>query len=192
MNEEDLFLGLQVAALEDNTALPPNTNLEILMGSWSRQAGFPIVTASRDYNSTGNVTFSQRRFMSEPSAMPDNSIFWVPLFVGLPSDPSNEIGNRPTLWISNSEESLQISELTNVDWLIVNKLSSGLYRVLYDRQNYQLISNALIDDYLQFSTADRTALIDDLYIFAENELVTYDVFFDLIQYMQTEQYYEVW
>lgn len=190
MSEEDLFLGMAIATFEDSVVLP--ANVQTLMSSWTRQSGFPIVTVTRNYNASTDVTFNQRRFMSEPTAAPDSSLFWVPLFFGLPSDPSNEIGNRSILWISNREESHQISELTNADWLIVNKLSSGFYRVLYDRENYRLIANALNEDILRFSVPDRASLIDDLYTFAENDLVAYDVVFEHIQYMKTEHFYEVW
>lgn len=190
MSEEDLFLGIQIATFEDSVILP--ATVQTLMRSWTRQSGFPIVTVTRDYNVSTNVTFSQRRFMSEPTATPDSSLFWVPIFFGLPSDPSHELGNRSILWISNREESHQISELTNADWLIVNKLSSGFYRVLYDRQNYRLIANALNEDIERFEVTDRASIIDDLYNFAENDLVAYDAFFEYIQYMQTEHYYEAW
>lgn len=188
MSEEDLFVGLETATSEDGLVLP--ATVQTLMSSWTRQSGYPIVTVTRDYNISGNVTFSQRRFMSEPTPTPDNSVFWVPLFLGLPSDVRDEIGRIH--WISNSEENHQISELTNTDWLIVNKLSSGFYRVLYDRQNYNLLLNALVEDIEIFFVLDRASLIDDLYVFAENDVVGYDVFFDHIQYMRTEHYYEPW
>ncbi|KAG4068501.1 hypothetical protein HA402_004842 [Bradysia odoriphaga] len=191
-DEDDLFDGLQRAVIEDNTILPPNTNTQILMSSWTRQTGFPIVQATRDYNTTSNVTFTQRRFMSQPTSTPDNSVYWVPIFVGLPSDASNASLSHPILWLSNASQSLEISELASDDWLVVNKLSSGYYRVLYDRQNYRLITNALIENIHVLSTVDKASLIDDLYTFCENDLVTYDVFFDLLRYMQAEYFYEPW
>lgn len=212
LDEDDLFDGLQRAVIEDNTILPPDTNTQILMSSWTRQTGmthstclfyiseiplivrigFPIVQVTRDYTTTSNVTFSQRRFMSQPTSTPDNSVYWIPIFVGLPTDSSNDSLYHPILWLSNTSQSLEISELTSDDWLVVNKLSSGYYRVLYDRQNYRLITNALIENMYVFSTVDRASLIDDLYTFCENDLVTYDVFFDLIRYMQAEFFYEPW
>lgn len=190
VSEEDLFVGIGIATSEDGVVLP--ANVRTIMSSWTRQSGYPIITATRDYNTTNNVTFSQRRFMSDPTATPDNSIFLVPLFVGLPSDAKNVIANDSIYWLSNSEETLQITALTSTDWLIVNKMSSGLYRVLYDRQNYRLIADALNEDFEMFSVPDRASFIDDLYTFAETDLVSYDVFFDHIQYMTTEHYYEVW
>lgn len=189
VSEDDLFLGIEIVTAEGGVVLP--TNVRTLMSSWTRQSGFPIVTATRDYNASSNVTFNQRRFMSEPNATPDDTLFWVPLFIGLPSESHDEI-ERPIYWISNSEESHHIAELTDADWLIVNKLSSGLYRVLYDRQNYRLIANDLNEDIERLAVTDRASLIDDLYTFAENDLVAYDVFFDYIQYMRTEHYYEAW
>lgn len=39
LDEDDLFEGIQRAAIEDNTILPPNTNTQILMSSWTQQTG---------------------------------------------------------------------------------------------------------------------------------------------------------
>lgn len=130
--------------------------------------------------------------MTQPSTTPDNSVYWVPFWVGLPSDSSNGTVDHPILWLSNTSQTLEIPELTSDDWLIVNKLSSGYYRVLYDRQNYQLISNALIEDMNQLLPLDRASLIDDVYAFCENDVLTYDVFFDLLRYMQSEYFYAPW
>ncbi len=192
VSEEDLFVGIEIATTEDGVPLP--ADVRTLMSSWTRQSGYPIVEVTRNYNATANnVTFSQRRFMTEATATPDNSTFRVPLFIGLPTDAEDGLGFHSIQWLSNnSEESLQITNLTSADWLIVNKFSSGFYRVLYDRQNYRLIANALTEDFHLFSVADRSSFIDDIYTLAENDLVSYDVFFDHIRYMESEHYYEVW
>ncbi len=131
--------------------------------------------------------------MSQPSTTPDNSVYWVPIWVDLPSDSNNETVDRPILWLSNTSQSFVIPELTRDDWLVVNnKLSSGYYRVLYDRQNYRLISNALIENMSHLSAVDRATLIDDVYVFCENDILTYDVFFDVLRYMQSDNFYGPW
>lgn len=101
------------------------------MDTWTLQTGFPVVTVTRDYNST-TVRFHQRKFEYADEAgkkkhfeKHSDSLWWIPITYTT-SNVLNFNETRPSSWIRKTKELLLPDvEINNLDWLIVNVQQTG-------------------------------------------------------------------
>lgn len=70
----------------------------------------------------------------------------------------------------------------------------GLFRVLYDTQNWMGIISTLNDptNYKTIHTLNRVQLIDDLFSFSQVGDVDYETTFQLLKYLKHESAYAPW
>lgn len=166
------------------------------MSSWSQQAGFPIVTVRRNYEGAPQtVTLSQERYFTTQPSTPDNTTWWIPINYATMQNPNFD-NTTADEWFPQNYEfgdfSFNISSLTANDWLIINKQESGYYRVLYDEQNYRLLSDALVRNISVFHNLNRAQLIDDSYNFVRTERLSYNTFLDVARFLEFENEYATW
>lgn len=167
------------------------------MGSWSQQAGFPVVTVRRNYNegSTQNVTLSQERYFTTQPTTPVNTTWWIPINFATARNP-NFYNTSADVWFPQNyplgDFSIEVPTLTENDWLIINKQETGYYRVLYDERNYRLLSDALVENIDLFHNLNRAQLIDDTYNFVRTERLTYSTFLDIARFLEFEHEYATW
>lgn len=180
----------------EDSAIPADIDIATTMGSWSQQAGFPVVTVTRNYNqgSTQNVTLSQERYFTVQPTTPDNTTWWIPINYATAQNPNFE-NTTADEWFPQNQRNftIQVPSLTSAnDWLIINKQESGYYRVLYDQRNYQLLSEALYNDIDAIHNLNRAQLIDDTYNFVRTDRLTYDTFLDITRFLEFENEYAAW
>lgn len=189
--EEDLFVGLQSAVTADNT-LAANLNVADIMLSWTRQAGFPLVTVERNYE-TMAITFKQERYFTAKETTPGTSSWWIPINIATSTLPTID-RTTPDFWIpANTASMTHQGDAPAATWLLVNKQQTGFYRVLYDTQNYQLLANALnSEERSKIHLTSRSAIIDDVFDFARTERLNYTIVFDIIKYLEHEVEYVPW
>lgn len=116
-NSDHLYEALQWALNEDYPTSTPNVSA--IMRSWEYQAGFPLITVTR--NDT-HVTISQERFLYGDDE--SSSLWYVPLnyYTGINKDTSN---TRPLMWMNPMKEmsiarnSLPLS-WSESEWAIFN------------------------------------------------------------------------
>lgn len=167
------------------------------MGSWSQQAGFPVVTVRRNYNegSTQNVTLSQERYFTTQPTTPVNTTWWIPINFATARNPNFD-NTSADVWFPQNyplgDFSIEVPTLTENDWLIINKQETGYYRVLYDERNYRLLSDALVENIDLFHNLNRAQLIDDTYNFVRTERLTYSTFLDIARFLEFEHEYATW
>jgi len=195
--EGDLFSALNTAGREDST-IPAHIDIATTMGSWSQQAGFPIVTVQRNYvegAAAQNVTLSQERYFTTRPTTPDNTTWWIPINYATARNPNFDDTTADEWFPQNYELgnlSIEIASLSANDWLIINKQESGYYRVLYDERNYRLLSDALYNDIDVFHNLNRAQLIDDTYNFIRTERLTYNTFLHVAKFLEFEREYASW
>lgn len=188
--EEDLFAGLQSAVTADQT-LAATLNVADIMLSWTRQAGFPLVTVERNYE-TGAVTLKQERYHTDKSIAQTGSSWWIPINIATAALPTID-RTTPDFWIPANTQTLNQGQVPANEWMLVNKQQTGFYRVLYDTQNYQLLASALSgSDRDKIHLTTRSAIIDDVFDFARTERLNYTVVFDIIKYLEHEVEYVPW
>ncbi|XP_067993542.1 glutamyl aminopeptidase [Melanerpes formicivorus] len=162
-----------------------NKPVKEVMDTWTRQMGYPVLEMG------SNSIFTQKRFLLDPNA---NASY-----------PTSDFGykwNIPVKWrlgdttdyvfynISDSA-GIEISSPTDT-FVNVNPEHIGFFRVNYDSQNWNRLSNLLVNNYKSLSAADRAGILDDAFSLARAGLVDYAVPLQLTRYLTNETDYLPW
>lgn len=95
------------------------------------------------------------------------------------------------LWLApnTAENSSYEIAVNDSQWLLVsNQATGGYYRVLYDNTNWRLLIELLKSkNYEAIHVQNRAQLIDDAVHFAQNGLLSHDIVFELLTYLQKER-----
>ncbi|KAG4068421.1 hypothetical protein HA402_007941 [Bradysia odoriphaga] len=171
-----------------------------VMDTWTLQTGFPVVTVTRDYNSS-TVRFHQKKFeyadevgKKKHSEKHSDSLWWIPITYTT-SNVLNFNETRPSSWIRKTKELvLPDVEINNLDWIIVNVQQTGYYRVNYDLKNWNLIIGYLRNKrhFSKIAPTNRAQLIDDALNLARASYLSYQTALDVTQYLVHEHDYVPW
>ncbi|KAF2886012.1 hypothetical protein ILUMI_20161, partial [Ignelater luminosus] len=143
------------------------TTLKEIMDTWTRQAGYPVITAARN-STSGEVHVTQKRFLLTKKA-DDKTLWWVP--ISYTSDTQQQQDDTsPKAWLKNKPESITFKLDANRWWLL-NVLQTGYYIVNYDEQNWK----ALVENIMVFPPVTRVQLISDSMDLARANLLDYDI-----------------
>ncbi|GJQ83174.1 hypothetical protein Trydic_g18201 [Trypoxylus dichotomus] len=185
----DLYSSLQEALDKANVnPFPNNVDMAKFMATWDSNAGYPLVTVTRNYED-GSVLLSQRRFLTSNPNNNDQTIWYVPISYGTASVP-DFLNRSPKLWLTSRNLSTTLAELNLNDWLLVNIQETGYYRVNYDLENWNRISDFLnTKNFDQIHKLNRAQLLDDSFVLAQYGVVGYEIPLNLIRYVQRETEY---
>ncbi|XP_042727279.1 glutamyl aminopeptidase [Lagopus leucura] len=162
-----------------------NKPVSEVMDTWTRQMGYPVLEMG------SNSVLIQKRFLLDPSAdasypPSDLGYKWnIPVKWGL--------GNSTNYTFYNVSDSAGIT-ITSPDsaFLNINPDHIGFYRVNYDSQNWNELTNLLVSNHETFSVADRAGILDDAFSLARAGLVNYSVPLELTKYLVNETDYLPW
>lgn len=196
VTEEDFFDALaEVVSNESAVIIPPTTNVTAIMSSWTRQAGYPFITVERNYSgATNQVTLTQARyFYPTPPVDPDNTTYWVPFNFATPSNPGFN-SSRATGWIPQGQTSITITvdSLDADDYFLLDTRAGGYYRILYDEENFRLISNAMIQNGEHFHVTSKAAILENVREFFNNQQLTIAPVLDVLRILENEINYVAW
>ncbi|XP_034664733.1 aminopeptidase N-like [Drosophila subobscura] len=195
--KKDLWAAFTRVA-EDNKDLPANFSVATIMNTWTRQPGYPLINVTRNYNDgTANVT--QQRFLQDEQEDARQDCWWIPLSFTT-SERLDFMDTVPRHWFqcpseSDSEkETDSDSDVLNIplhisakQWAIFNLRISGLYKVNYDRDNWELIIDTLNSEhYNKIHALNRAQLLDDSLNLAWGGYIGYDVALPLVKYLRRE------
>nr|CAD7396260.1 unnamed protein product [Timema cristinae] len=171
-----------------------SVNVKQIMDSWGNQKGYPLISVTRDYHAgTANVT--QKRFLLRPTSdtSDDGFNWWVPLSYTSRSEADFTM-TSPAVWITPSDSQLQLTGIGGSgDWVIFNIQETGYYRVNYDAQNWQLITNQLNSDQFDvIHVLNRAQLLDDSLNLARAGILDYVSALDVTSYLYRETDYIPW
>ena len=193
--EDDLFASIDAIVKRDGT-LPANFNTSEIMKSWTRQSGYPILKVTRNYKDN-TLEIHQERYFSEPQSVKTNQTWWVPynLVVGGPNAFYND--TRAQYWLPQNTNSVVLTSDDSLKWtskdaILLNAQQTGYYRVLYDEQNYNLIANDLHANGDRIPPTTKSQLIDDLFEFANHDLIGYESVLNLLTFLSHERNYVPW
>ncbi|XP_017073636.1 aminopeptidase N [Drosophila eugracilis] len=186
-NPTKLFEAIAKAAVEENYAVP--ATVANMMGSWTNQGGVPLLTVTRDY-SNGSFTVKQSVYTNDKDYTNDK-LWYVPINYADYSNPDFR-NTEATHYLLNTSELTIYADLDEANWLILNKKSTGYYRVLYDNANYQLVIDALLSRPHKIDPRNRAQLINDLYRFATSGRVAHSTLLQLLTYLPQEDQYSPW
>lgn len=168
-------------------------NIAAIFSSWSNQKGYPLVYVRRDYEKK-TVTITQQRYISPAFDGNDATYWWIPFNYVTALKPHFKI-TSPFGWLPpNSEPTILDEKLSSNEWILFNKQQTGYYRVLYDDNNYRLITSQLNNaaNFTNIHVINRAQLLDDTFQFFTENLIKENVFFDLLSYLRRETEFAPW
>nr|CAH0105565.1 unnamed protein product [Daphnia galeata] len=186
--EEDLWNTLEEQANIDGVILPDS--LSTIMASWTQTENYPLITIKRSYIEGDGALVMQSRFLlpiEDDVETDPKTIWWVPLTY------THDFSLRPsTAWMSTETRKLVSLAATKDQWVIFNVDQAGFYRVAYDEANYGMIADQLIADHSRISIMNRAQLLDDAFVLAKVEKISYSIAFDLTLFLKYEREYVPW
>ncbi|XP_053685993.1 aminopeptidase N-like [Sabethes cyaneus] len=190
VEEQDLFDSL-AQAVEEDGKLASGMTVHELFGSWSNQPGAPVVTVKR-VGETNTFSFSQERFYNEPQDNPGSQSWWIPITYFTPS--SNGIYNSSAaFWMPPGKQEVEYEvDLQENDFVLINPLARGYYRVNYDPQTWESLIYNLYENTKSIDKLSRSQLIDDAMNLAHAGRLDYNTAFKLFEYLQHEVEYVPW
>lgn len=172
----------------------PNVKLRDFFNSWTTQKGYPVVTATRDYENR-KIQLSQKRFTYNQQSLDDN-LWIIPLTIANVNGNSLYNNTNPEFWMPQSK-SFDIEVENNELFYILNVKQTGYYRVNYDNENWNRIIQHLMkmsddDEGQNIHLINRAQIIDDVYNLARAGQVGYNLAFKLSLYLAKETEYLPW
>ncbi|EDW84908.1 uncharacterized protein Dwil_GK12888 [Drosophila willistoni] len=187
-NESHLFDAIALAAREENHAVP--ALIVDMLASWTNQGGVPLLTVERNYND-GTFTIKQEAYTNDKD-YESSKLWYIPFNFAIQSNPDFRNTEATHYLVKEAEISVNETGLTAADWLILNKQSTGYYRINYDSENWRLITEGLINRPHKISPRNRAQLISDLYRFATSGRVPHATLLNLLTYLPNEDQYAPW
>lgn len=194
VDQSDLWQSMQ-EALSVKGAKNEGLCLSTIMDSWTLQAGYPLVSVSRNYT-TGIVSVNQTRFWLAESQHHPDSCWWIPLtFVNQQQANFNE--TRPQFWLEcpSNERTLELINKPSADqWIILNPQVNTIYRVNYDDRNWRLIIHTLnsTENFGGIHELNRAQLMDDLMALSWTDMQSYELALSLLEYLPNEHHHIPW
>ena len=81
---------------------------------------------------------------------------------------------------------MKIKLLENPKWIIGNVKHSGFYRVNYDNENWNMLTNQLLTNHLLIDSTSRAALLDDSFNLGRAEIIDQLLYLNISKYLINE------
>ncbi|XP_077977424.1 aminopeptidase N-like [Glandiceps talaboti] len=173
-----------------------NTNVKLVMDTWSLQAGHPIVTVTRSSPEVAHLT--QERFFSDPNddndySWPDLGYTWyVPITYTAGIMGQEGLDNPHRAWMNKEPAEIDLSDVSENDWILMNINKTGFYRVNYDDDNWNKLAEQLRDDHEVIPTQSRASLLDDAFRVSQTFHTDHVNALKLTEYLHEEKEYIPW
>ena len=143
--EDDLFIHLEAAALEDGSWPQEGvSDFSTVMKTWTRQAGLPLVNVTR--MGDGSAVISQTWYRDEVTEGAGDQIWSIPVTMTDGEAASQDWEDtKPDFWLTEASVEVSLPSASSVP--ILNKKASGFYRVTYDEDTWRAIGAILIRDH---------------------------------------------
>jgi puromycin-sensitive aminopeptidase len=142
-----------------------------LANGWIRQTGYPLVTLSER---EGKIRLTQRRFFSDPDAVPEATQWLVPLVLRVD-------GRERRVLLRAAEETIDAGG--KAGWVLANADARGFYRAAYD----PALLRSLITALPQLRPEERMALVSDQWALVRAGAVKLEPFLQLLSGLRDEQ-----
>ncbi|KAI6209676.1 Aminopeptidase [Aphelenchoides besseyi] len=171
----DLWAALSEASGED---------VGKLMTSWTQQMGFPVVSVSEEKSGDKKrrLTLKQTRFLSDGTT--DDTRWLIPITIFTKSGVSTK------LLLTEREQTVELENVPEDDWIKLNSELSGFYRVQYTDEMLKRLMEAVSAG--QLNELDRFNLANDLYALVKAGRVSAAQFLAFYAASTNEDEYVVW
>ena len=158
-----------------------------IMGSYTRQAGYPIILVSKK-NKNGKIILEleQKRFIFDGSKDKNNTLWKVPIgFATLATKNTAHVFQ----YMDKRKASFAVDGSEN-DWIKLNPGQTSLYRVIYPEDMWRNLICAVMNE--ELAPADRLGLVDDAMALARAGYMKTSRALDMIEAHYHETDYFVW
>jgi len=160
-----------------------------LMGSWTEQMGFPVLTVEELSRTETECTLqvSQEWFLADGSLVaPEEQKTWmVPLFVLTSSNPTPQL----TLF-SEPKTKIVVQTSSSKDWVKLNGGQLSPVRVHYAKHQLQALGEGVRSK--QLSPVDRASLLNDAFALSKANRVSLPDVVQLLEFFKEEDSFTVW
>ncbi|XP_006607951.1 glutamyl aminopeptidase isoform X2 [Apis dorsata] len=169
---------------------PDNLNVTAIMNTWTRQKGFPIVNVKKSDNT---YVLTQKRFLTDPDAKFDASESEYEYKWTIPITYITDKISKPVLiWFDKDFKDLVIKFKEPIDWIKFNVNEVGYYRVNYELNEWNILSNLLRCQHETLSVSDRVHLLEDAFSLASAGELDYGVTMNMTEYLPREEHAIPW
>jgi len=169
-------------------------NISLVMDTWTRQMGYPVLSPEKKANGTWIVT--QEKFKENRNAISSNKYespfgykWEIPISLEWTTRSPGQVNNK-LVWVRhNSAEVDKLPSTGDAEWLKLNKGQFGYYRVNYGEEIYKDLKKDLIS---QWTPSERCGILDDAFALAYASYLEYNVTLDFIQVLRNEDHFIPW
>ncbi|XP_013184609.1 membrane alanyl aminopeptidase [Amyelois transitella] len=182
----DLFRAFAQAVSESNQAT--NVDIASFMRYWVEEPGYPVIDVNVDMG-TGLITITQERFFLSTTAEQTQQNWPLPLTFTSGNNPSwNDLTPRHLM----NGSSYEIQKDPGHEWVVFNVQQKGIYRVNYDTHNWEMLANALREDYNSIHYLNRAQIVDDVFALMRSERMPYMLGFRVLEFLKQDTSYYSW
>ena len=87
---------------------------------------------------------------------------------------------------------IEVEFPADLTWFKANRNGTGFYRVNYPKENWDALTKALITDHQQFTSSDRTQLLNDAFSLSRSGLLSATVPLEMSLYLLNEREVAPW
>nr|AMO02522.1 aminopeptidase N1 [Tityus serrulatus] len=177
VDQDELWKRLTLAQTEK-----PPLNLKKMMKPWMSQAGYPIITAIRNYEKN-TLKISQKSCFSYENKSSEE-LWNVPITLMHGSRPV--INLKVTKWLTKRQDVL--NDLPdNRNWTLLNVQQLGYFRVNYDENNWKSLLWQLRHNFLKIPSLNRIQILKDAMFFADTGDISHSLALDIFSYFPFEK-----
>ncbi|XP_068631134.1 membrane alanyl aminopeptidase-like [Battus philenor] len=184
----DLYNALAQAIAEDETLSEyQNFKFTEYYDVWVNKPGYPLLTVNINHV-TGEMSLSQERFFIS-AALPSTQVYPIP--ISYSTNRTRYFNHLKPIYMMTSQRAVLQKE-PGEEWVIVNNLQHGHYRVTYDEKSWNLIGEALLNDPESIHHLNRAQVVDDVFALMRSGKMTYNFGFKMLRFLRKEVNYHVW
>ncbi|XP_063706147.1 membrane alanyl aminopeptidase-like [Culicoides brevitarsis] len=170
----------------------PEAKIMEIFEPWTSQAGFPYLTVTSNDNNT--LKISKNRFLFDEKEPEDVSKWSIPITFANREEHFTETATQVVYPNTQTKDfSIKLPENGTLGFYLLNVQQVGFYRVNYDEENWKSIRGFLKSgDFEKIHVLNRAQIVDDLFNFARNGILSYDFVMSIVDYVREEKNYIPW
>lgn len=182
VEEKELFTAIEISMKERNYNI--SGNFSLMMASWTQQVNYPLLTVIRNYKE-GTFSIIQEAIYDDKDFR-NNKTWYIPFNYAVASNPDFRNTEATHYLLNVTAMEVNDTKIDSNDWLILNKQSTGYYRINYDNENWNLIIEALCQKHYKIHPFNRAQLMHDAYYLSVANRLNHDILLKMLTYLKRE------
>ncbi|XP_061626215.1 puromycin-sensitive aminopeptidase [Phyllopteryx taeniolatus] len=160
-----------------------------VMGSWTKQMGFPIIIVEQEQRGDNCVlNISQKKFCASGPHNGEDCPYWmVPISICTSQDPTC---SKLQVLLDKPQTTVTLQDVTPNQWIKINPGTVGFYRIQYSSHMLKSLLPGIRD--LSLQPVDRLSLQNDLFSLSRAGMISTVEVLRLMEAFVNEPNYTVW